>query len=311
MKIGLLFPGQGSQFIGMGSDFARNFTSANQVFTNLDDILGKKLSKLIFEGGLPELSLTTNSQPAIMASSIAILESIKENQLLNFDNVTAVAGHSLGEYSALVAAESLSFKSAVELLNVRSRAMQDSMPIGTGGMAAVIGKSINEIVEILPELREQGRIYIANDNADGQIVLSGELKSIKFICENSKKFGLKRVLELPVSAPFHCELIKNASQKLKVAIDEHSFNKFQFDFYSNVTSKKCSHVEIKKLLVEQVVSRVRWRESVENMIKDKISCFIEIGPGNILTNLIKRIDKNVMAMTISKVEDLDKLKTIG
>ena len=132
MKIGLLFPGQGSQFIGMGSDFARNFTSANQVFTNLDDILGKKLSKLIFEGGLPELSLTTNSQPAIMASSIAILESIKENQLLNFDNVTAVAGHSLGEYSALVAAESLSFKSAVELLNVRSRAMQDSMPIGTG-----------------------------------------------------------------------------------------------------------------------------------------------------------------------------------
>ena len=132
-----------------------------------------------------------------------------------------------------------------------------------------------------------------------------------FICENSKKFGLKRVLELPVSAPFHCELIKNASQKLKVAIDEHSFNKFQFDFYSNVTSKKCSHVEIKKLLVEQVVSRVRWRESVENMIKDKISCFIEIGPGNILTNLIKRIDKNVMAITISKVEDLDKLKTIG
>ena len=311
MKIGLLFPGQGSQFIGMGSDFARNFTSANQVFTNLDDILGRKLSKLIFEGGLPELSLTTNSQPAIMASSVAILESIKENQLLNFDNVTAVAGHSLGEYSALVAAESLSFKSAVELLNVRSRAMQDSMPIGTGGMAAVIGKSINEIVEILPELREQGRIYIANDNADGQIVLSGELKSIKFICENSKKFGLKRVLELPVSAPFHCELIKNASQKLKVAIDEHSFNKFQFDFYSNVTSKKCSHVEIKKLLVEQVVSRVRWRESVENMIKDKISCFIEIGPGNILTNLIKRIDKNVMAITISKVEDLDKLKTIG
>ena len=311
MKIGLLFPGQGSQFIGMGSDFARNFTSANQVFTNLDDILGKKLSKLIFEGGLPELSLTTNSQPAIMASSIAILESIKENQLLNFDNVTAVAGHSLGEYSALVAAESLSFKSAVELLNVRSRAMQDSMPIGTGGMAAVIGKSINEIVEILPELREQGRIYIANDNADGQIVLSGELKSIKFICENSKKFGLKRVLELPVSAPFHCELIKNASQKLKVAIDEHSFNKFQFDFYSNVTSKKCSHVEITKLLVEQVVSRVRWRESVENMIKDTISCFIEIGPGNILTNLIKRIDKNVMAITISKVEDLDKLKTIG
>ena len=311
MKIGLVFPGQGSQFIGMGSDFARNFTSANQVFTNLDDILGRKLSKLIFEGGLPELSLTTNSQPAIMASSVAILESIKENQLLNFGNVTAVAGHSLGEYSALVAAESLSFKSAVELLNIRSKAMQDSMPIGTGGMAAVIGKSMNEIVEILPELREQGRVYIANDNANGQIVLSGDLKSIKFLCENSKKFGIKRALELPVSAPFHCELIKSASQKLKSAIDEYSFNKFQFDFYSNVTSKQCSHIEIKKLLVEQVVSRVRWRESVENMIKNNISCFIEIGPGNILTNLIKRIDKNVMAITISKVEDLDKLKTIG
>ena len=311
MKIALVFPGQGSQFIGMGHDFADKFDVSKQVFTDLDAILGRNLSKIIFNGPIEDLTLTINSQPSIMAVSVAILNAIKKNNLLNLNKVSAVAGHSLGEYSALVANDSLSFNSAVELLKVRSEAMQDSMPIVTGGMAAVIGKSIDDMDQILPKLKELGFISIANDNADGQVVLSGEIKPINYLCQNSKEFGIKRALKLPVSAPFHCDLIKSASEKLSKVIENYNFNNFQYDFYSNVTSTKISNIEIQEFLIRQVISKVRWREIILNMISDEIDCFIEIGPGNILSNLIKRINKDAVVINISKIEDLDKLKMIG
>jgi len=310
MSLALLFPGQGSQFIGMGKDFSSKFTVANQIFSDLDQVLGRSLSEIMFDGDIDELTLTTNSQPAIMAVSSAILESIRSESLINFDSINAVAGHSLGEYSALYAANSISFISSIQLLEVRSKAMQESMPVGTGGMAAIIGKSMREVEDLLASIKGNGQIFIANDNADGQIVVSGEMSAINHLSNNSKKLGIKRFLKIPVSAPFHCGLIQSASDELSKVINKYEFDEFKYDFYSNVTSEYCSNIEIPDLLVKQIVSRVRWREIIENMIKNGISTFIEIGPGNVLSNLVKRINKSSNTLSISKVEDLEKLNTI-
>jgi len=310
MKISLIFPGQGSQFIGMGKDFYDSFTAAKDVFSQLDDTLNRSLSSIIFSGPEQELSNTVNSQPSIMATSVAIYNTIIEENLIDRNLIKCVAGHSLGEYSALVINESLSIKDSIRLLDIRSRAMQESMPIGTGGMVALIGKKLSEVEEILPEMQEFGEIFIANDNAEGQVVLSGEIKPIKFICENYKKFNIKRAIQLPVSAPFHCKLISNASLKLENEIANQKFNNFIFPLYSNVTAEPCNNHTIKNLLVRQIISRVRWRECIENMINDGVDYFIEIGPGNVLTNLIKRINKEVKAISICSVEDLEKIKLV-
>ena len=310
MKISLIFPGQGSQFVGMGKDFYNSFIEAKDVFSELDYSLNRPLSNVVFSGSEDELSNTINSQPSIMATSIAMYNTIIGEGLLDKDLIACVAGHSLGEYSALVVNESLSIKDSIKLLDIRSRAMQESMPIGTGGMVALIGKTLIEIEEIMPELHKYGKIFIANDNADGQVVLSGEIKAINFICENYKKFKIKRAIKLSVTAPFHCMLINNASIKLENEMANQTFNNFIFPLYSNVTAERCHSRTIKDLLVRQIISRVRWRESVENMIKDGIDCFIEIGPGNVLTNLIKRINKKVKAISIGSVEDLEKFKLI-
>ena len=311
MKISLVFPGQGSQFIEMGKDFYSSFAIAKDVFSKLDNVLGRSLSEVIFSGSKTELSNTVNSQPSIMATSIAIYNVIiKEGYIADKDLISCVAGHSLGEYSALVANESLSIEDSIKLLDIRARAMQESMPIGTGGMAALIGKSLTEVEEILPEIQKHGKIFIANDNADGQVVLSGEINPIDFICENYKEFEIKRAIKLPVSAPFHCELIESASIKLKDEIANQEFNNFIFPLYSNVTAEPCNNGTIKDLLVRQITNRVRWRESIENMIRDDVGCFIEIGPGNVLTNLIKRINKEVKAISIGSLEDLEKIKLI-
>ena len=308
MRIALIFPGQGSQFVGMGQDFSSKFSAARTVFEKLNKTLDRPLTDTIFSGTDAEISNTVNSQPAIMATSIAIYNVVVEQELINRHFISCVAGHSLGEYSALVANSSITFEDAVRLLDIRSRAMQESMPLGTGGMAALIGKSLEEIEKILPDLNKYGRIFIANDNAEGQVVLSGDIDVINHLCENYKEFKIKRAIKLPVSAPFHCDLISSASKKLETAMESQIFNKFEFPLYSNVTSKKCESEDIKDLLIKQVVSRVKWRESVENMIKDGINCFIEVGPGNILANLVKRINKTMTTISISKIEDLEKLK---
>ena len=311
MKISLIFPGQGSQFVGMGKDFYNSFNTAKDTFVKLDDTLRRPLSNVIFSGAEEELSNTINSQPSIMSTSIAIYNVIIEEGFVDKSSISCVAGHSLGEYSALVVNESITIEDSIKLLDVRSRAMQESMPVGTGGMAALIGKSLNEIDEILPELNRHGKVFIANDNANGQVVLSGEIRAINFICENYRDFKIKRAVKLPVSAPFHCELINSASEKLGNVMSNQKFDEFIFPLYSNVTAEQCDNSIIKDLLVRQVVSRVKWRESVENMIRDDINFFIEIGPGNILTNLIKRINKKVVAISISTVEDLEKIRLVN
>ncbi len=294
----------------MGKDFFDNSTASKLIFNNLDETMGLKLSELIFNGSEEELSKTTNSQPAIMSLSIAILEEINSRGLLDNKKIHSVAGHSLGEYSALVANNSLSFEDSVKLLIVRSEAMQKSMPIGTGGMAAVLGQSEEEILLVIKKLETYGKLFIANDNADGQIVLSGEINAIDYLCENFKALGVKRAIKLPVSAPFHCELINEASLILKEELEKFSFDTFSYPLYSNVTAEKSDANNVKALLSKQVVNRVRWRETIQNMIRDKVETFIEIGPGKVLTNLIKRNTKDIKAVSIGKLSDLDKLEDI-
>ena len=310
MTIALLFPGQGSQFIGMGKDFYDRYESAKSVYNELDLALNRPLSDLIFEGSDIDISLTTNSQPAIMATSIAIFRTIQAEKLIDTNNIKFVAGHSLGEYSSLVVNESLEFSDAAKLLKIRSEAMQESMPVGTGGMAALIGASLEQIDDILPELNEHGKIFIANDNANSQVVLSGEISAIDYICDNSKKYNIKRAIKLPVSAPFHCELINSAAIALKKEVVNFHFKDFKYPLVSNVNAKPCSAENIQSLLVDQVVSRVRWREILEYMVNQNTTTFIEIGPGNVLTNLVKRMSKSANAISISKIEDLSKLKEI-
>ena len=310
MNIALIFPGQGSQYIGMGRDFFESSDETKSLFKNLDETMGKKLSGLIFNGSEEELSKTTNSQPAIMSVSIAILKEINSRGLLDNKKIHSVAGHSLGEYSALVANNSLSFEDSVKLLIVRSEAMQKSMPIGTGGMAAVLGQSEEEILQLIERLKNYGKLFIANDNADGQIVLSGEINAIDYLCENAKTLGAKRAIKLPVSAPFHCELINDASSILKEELEKISFDQFSYPLYSNVTAEKSNADNVKTLLSKQIVNKVRWRETIENMIRDKVETFIEIGPGNVLTNLLKRNSNGIKAVSIGKLSDLDKLEDI-
>ena len=307
MSLALLFPGQGSQFIGMGKDFSSKFTVANQLFSDLDQILGRSLSEIMFNGNIDELTLTTNSQPAIMAVSLAILESIRSENLINFDSVKAVAGHSLGEYSALYAANSISFSSSIQLLEVRSRAMQESMPVGTGGMAAIIGKSMLEVEDLLGSIKDYGQISIANDNADGQIVVSGEMSAINYLCDNSKEFGVKRVLKLPVSAPFHSSMMKEAEKIMFEKIMNTNFLDPQIEIISNVDANPNKDKDIiKKLLVDQICSRVRWRESILNMKKSGINEYIEIGPGKVLSGMAKRTLKNINCFSINSIDDMKK-----
>ena len=310
MNIALIFPGQGSQYIGMGKDFFDSSHVSRLIFNNLDETMGTKLSELIFNGTEEELSKTTNSQPAIMSVSIAIMNEINARGLLDNKKIHSVAGHSLGEYSALVANNSLSFEDSVKLLIVRSEAMQKSMPIGTGGMVAVLGQSEDEILIIIDKLKSYGKLFIANDNADGQIVLSGEINAIDYLCKNAKTLGVKRAIKLPVSAPFHCELISEASSVLEEELEKFSFDQFSCPLYSNVTAEKSNANNVKALLSKQVVNKVRWRETMQNMIRDKVETFIEIGPGNVLTNLLKRNSKEVKAVSIGKLSDLDKLEDI-
>ena len=307
MKTALIFPGQGSQYVGMGQDFCSKYKVSMEIYDELDLNLRRSLTKDIFSGEEESLSKTENSQPSIMATSIAIFKALEFENLINKDSFECVAGHSLGEYSALVVNDCLDFKDAVKLLKIRSKAMQESMPLGTGGMIALIGCSDEVVLNAIEKAAQFGRIYIANDNAIGQVVLSGQIESVKYILNNSKELKIRKAIKLPVSAPFHCKLIENASVKLESEIYNYEFKPFKVPLYSNVTSNICSKNDIQNLLVEQIISKVRWRETVENMIKDGFNTFIEIGPGNVLTNLVKRISKDVQALSVSKLEDLDKL----
>ncbi len=301
----ILFPGQGSQYVGMGSDFYAKFDSVKKNFDIVDQTLGFKLSNIILNGPDEELKLTQNTQPAIMIIGVSIFNVLNKNFNLNLNSSSFFAGHSLGEYTALVCSGSLSVEKAAYLLHERGKAMQNAVPSGQGAMTAVLGMSVRDIEEEIKKLPEGGICEIANDNSDGQVVVSGTKKNVEILNQNLKQKN-KRGIILPVSAPFHCSLMREASAKMKDKIQNTNFIEPKPSIISNVTAKEENDTNtIKSLLVEQITSRVRWREGVNYMIKNGVKHFIEIGPGKVLSGLVKKINKDVKITNISSVDTIN------
>ena len=302
----ILFPGQGSQIVGMGSEFYNNFDLVKKIFNEADDKLNYKISNIILEGPEEQLKLTQNTQPAILTVSYAIFSVLKSEFNFDFKNTRFFAGHSLGEYSALVCTESLKFVDALYLLFERGKSMQEAVPLGKGKMIAVLGSKIEEINNFINEMKKKDICEIANDNAEGQTIVSGDVESIIYL-EKILKDNKKKFIPLNVSAPFHCSLMKSAEIKMKEKIDSVNFRKPIFDIVCNVTSKPENNPEnLKKLLVDQICSTVRWRESVINMSNQKVTNFIEIGPGKVLSGMVKRTVKNINCFSINSIDDMKK-----
>ncbi len=302
----VLFPGQGSQSVGMGKNFYENFDYVKSFFEQADDILKKSLTKMILEGPKDIIDLTENTQPAIFLVSYSIYESIKRETNFNLNDAKFFAGHSLGEYSALACSGSLSFEETIKLLQSRGRFMQTAVPKGEGGMLAVLGCEIEKINEIISK-NENLKCYVANDNSIGQVVVSGNINDLNIFSDELKNNKIKNI-RLPVSAPFHCELMRSATEKMKKEISKVEFKKPAINIISNVTAKKTNDPdEIKTLLIDQIEKPVRWREIVVKMIDTNVETFIEIGPGKVLSGLVKRINNNVKLIQINDLEDLNNL----
>ena len=302
----VLFPGQGSQYVGMGSDFYKQFQSVKKIFEIVDKTLGFSLSNLILNGPESELKLTRNTQPAIMVVGVSIFNVLNQLCNLNLKDSKFFAGHSLGEYTALVCAGSLSIERAAYLLHERGKAMQEAVPEGRGAMIAVLGMKIDEVEEEINLLPKEEICEIANDNSNSQVVASGTTTAIEILSKNLKKKKKKGIV-LPVSAPFHSSLMKKASGIMKNKIESTDFLKPKPSIISNVTAKKEDDISvIKSLLVEQITSRVRWRESVDYMIKEGVVDFVEIGPGKVLSGLVKKIDNDVQVSNINSLDDIKK-----
>tara|TARA_B110000037_G_scaffold157615_1_gene177833 strand:+ start:1 stop:933 length:933 start_codon:yes stop_codon:yes gene_type:complete len=300
----VIFPGQGSQLVGMAKDLHDKYSLIQNLFTEADETLGFSLSNLILKGPKEELDLTENTQPAIFLVSYSIFKLIKEEFNIDLDKASFFAGHSLGEYSALASAGSLSFSDTLKILKTRGNAMQSSVQKGRGGMVAVLGSEIKKIENIIEENKSKYECYIANDNSEGQIVLSGNTKDLEKMMTDLKAANIKNI-KLPVSAPFHCKLMNKATLVMREEISKLNFEDPKNTLVSNVTGKEIFNSnELKDLLVKQIESRVRWRESVLLMINKGTRQFIEIGPGKILSGLIKRIDKNVKVGAINTEEDI-------
>ena len=302
----ILFPGQGSQIVGMGSEFYNNFEIVKKIFKEADDKLNYKISKIILEGPEDKLKLTQNTQPAILTVSYAIFSVLKKEYNFDFKSTKFFAGHSLGEYSALVCADSLEFNDALFLLFERGKSMQEAVPVGKGSMIAVLGSKIDELNNLIKEVKIKGVCEIANDNAEGQTIISGDIESVNSL-QNILKENKKKFIPLNVSAPFHCSLMSPAATKMKDKINSVNFKKPIFDVVCNVTSKPENNPEdIKKLLIEQICSTVRWRESIINMSKENVTNFIEIGPGKVLSGMVKRTVKNINCFSINSIDDMKK-----
>ena len=300
----VIFPGQGSQIIGMAKDFYQNFSYVKDYFAAADEILNKNLSNIILDGPKDLLDQTENTQPAIFLVSYSIFKVIEKETQINLKKADFFAGHSLGEYSALCCAESIDFDHTIKLLKHRGRAMQFAVPNGEGGMIAILGKEIDEINKIITENSASFECYIANDNSVGQIVVSGRLNSLDKFGNELKKNKIKFV-KLSVSAPFHCPLMKKATEEMRDKIQNTKFQDPIVSIISNVTAKpEIKSEEIKSLLIKQIEKPVRWRESINNMITLGVEHFIEIGPGKVLSGLIKRIDRNVKLNQVNNLEDL-------
>ena len=300
----VLFPGQGSQYVGMGLDFYEKFDSVKAIFETVDKTLRFSLSSIILNGPEEKLKLTQNTQPAIMTIGVSLFNVLKNQFSLNLNKARFFAGHSLGEYTALVCAGSLTIEKAAYLLHERGKAMQDSISPDKGAMMAILGMTIREVENEISLLPKEEICEIANDNSNAQVVVSGGRKVIEILNKNLKIKKKKGIL-LSVSAPFHCTLMKKAAENMKEKIENTNFLKPEPTIISNVTAQEESDVnKIKPLLVDQIISRVRWRESVEYMIKNGVTDFLEIGPGKVLSGLVKKINKNVKISNINSMKDI-------
>ena len=304
----VIFPGQGSQMVGMGKEFYDKFNLVKNLFREADEILNFPISKLILDGPKEELDLTIYTQPAIFLISYSIFNVITKEFNINLSKAKYFAGHSLGEYSALSCAGYLSFSDTLKILRIRGDAMQNSVPKGKGGMLAILGSTVETIDKILKDNEQNFNTQIANDNSDGQIVLSGKIEDLDKLIIVLKKNTIKNI-KLPVSAPFHCSLMSKATSVMSKELNKLSFNQVENKLISNVTASEISSThELKDLLIKQIENRVRWRESVVHMIKNDVNHFIEIGPGKVLSGLVKRINRDVKINTINNQEDIGNLK---
>ena len=304
----VIFPGQGSQMIGMGKEFYNKYERVKNLFKKADEVLNFALSKIILEGPKDQLDLTKNTQPAIFLISYSIFQVAIKELNVNLNQAKYFAGHSLGEYSALSSAGYLDFSDTIKLLRVRGVAMQTAVPEGVGGMVAVLGSNIEIIDKILQDNQSNFDVQIANDNSEGQIVLSGKLNDLTRLNEIFKTKKIKSI-RLPVSAPFHCRLMNKATSIMKKEIDRMEFKESDRKLISNVTAEEISNKnELKKLLIEQIENKVRWRESIINMVNEGVDHFIEIGPGKVLSGLIKRINSKVKIDTINSESDITNLR---
>jgi len=300
----ILFPGQGSQYVGMGLDFYNKFDLVKKNFKIIDDALGFSLSNIILNGPEDELKLTQNTQPAIMTIGVSIYNILNKEFGLDLNNSKFFAGHSLGEYTALVCAGSLTLESAAYLLHERGKSMQEAVPKDQGGMLAIIGMTIDEVEDEIKLLSKNDICEIANHNSNNQVVVSGMKASIKNLSNNLKSKNKKGIV-LPVSAPFHCSLMNKAAETMKKKIEEINFLNPKPAIISNVNAKaEFESKRIKSLLVDQITSRVRWKESVDYMIKNGVDNFLEIGPGKVLSGLVKKINREVKVLNINKIEDI-------
>ena len=303
----VIFPGQGSQIVGMGKEFYKNFNYVKEYFSIADELLNKKISKIILEGPKENLDQTENTQAAIFLVSYSIFKVIEKETNFNLKNAKYFAGHSLGEFSALCCADTINFKQTINLLNHRGKAMQEAVPKGEGGMYAVLGTDISKINKIINDISNELECYIANDNSNGQVVVSGKIRSLIVFGEELKKQNIK-FIQIPVSAPFHSPLMKNATEKMRKIILDTDFNDPVVSIISNVTASPQNNSEdIRHLLIKQIENPVRWRETINIMIKNEVTNFVEIGPGKVLSGLIKRIDRNVRLKQVNNLSDLNNI----
>ncbi|MCB4204868.1 ACP S-malonyltransferase [Deferribacterales bacterium Es71-Z0220] len=306
MKLAVIFPGQGSQYVGMAKDFYEKFDKSKYIIDRANTALEYDLKKIMFEGPEEELKITYNTQPALLTGSIAIWEVIKDKL-----NPVAFAGHSLGEYTALVAAGSISFEDAVRAVHNRGKFMQEAVPVGVGAMAAVLGGDVDKIENLCRAISVDEKVVEpANYNCDGQLVVAGHAGAVDEFISKIKETGAKRAVKLPVSAPFHCSLMKPAQEKMRDYLETVCIKDIDVPVYNNVDAEKENKMEvIKDALIRQVSGAVRWTRLIENMIEDGVDTFVEVGAGSVLTGLVKKINKNVSVFNISTVEDLNKLES--
>ena len=303
----VVFPGQGSQVVGMTQNLYLKYELIKKLYKKADEVLDYPLTKLILSGPKEELEYTENTQPAVFLVGYCIFNLVKKEFGIDLNKAKYFAGHSLGEYTALACSEVLTFEEALKILKIRGRAMQNAVPLGYGGMIAILGSNIKDIENIIYNEKKNYQCFVANDNSESQVVVSGTISDIDKFSEELKSKKIKNI-KLNVSAPFHCKLMNSATDIMKEEISKVKFNQQKNILISNVTAKEVSNSEnIKKLLIDQIESRVRWRESVKYMTNNNIDQFIEIGPGKVLSGLIKRIDKSVKVNAINEEEDIKNL----